>query len=272
MSNIRFVINNQHDTATLTATSEATPIDYTKDQKRGRVWRSTDATAQLITGTLPSPTHANSLVIGRHNFSSDATLRLILKNGAIPIYDSGSQSVEELIPCGVWRAGIDPWGATFNDQIKPQIGTLWFDIQSFDNYELTITDTANPNGFYEVSRIFLGLSFEPTVNFSMNNQLEWFEDVEHERSAGGSLHSNSSSGVYRRLTIPLDWLNEADRTALLSNFYGAGKGSDLYVSCYPEAGGMKEIEYSFIAKRENNYSVKHNIRNNWQSQLVLVEA
>lgn len=271
-NNIRFVIENAHDKAALTVTSEAQPIKNTQDKVRGRIWRSSSTSNQTITGTLTSGTFANSFVFGRHNLSSSATIKLVLKLSGSSVYDSGDKKIEELIPAGVWRVGIEPYGATYNDKINPQVGSIWFDPVAFDEYEITIKDNTNSDGYIQASRIFLGLSFEPSINMSRGVKLDWIENTEHVRTDGGSLRSDGNQGLYRQLTINLDWLNEADRTALLSNFYNAGKGSDFFVSCYPEVGGMKEIEYSFIAKRKNNLSLTNNLINNWKSQLVLVEA
>ncbi len=86
------------------------------------------------------------------------------------------------------------------------------------------------------------------------------------------MRTNGGSGSHRKLTADLHFLDDADRTALQASFYNVGKGADFYMSCYPGDGGMKEIEYSFIGKRESDLKFTHNFTNNWWTRLVVVEA
>ena len=122
---IRFLIENFHPAATLSATSEALAAANTQDSRRAYVWRSTTTAAQTITGTIAGGGYASGLAIARHNLTSIATVQLVLKLAGAVVYDSGAVSAgAAFIPAGTWRAGIVPYGAAYNDALQPKITDL----------------------------------------------------------------------------------------------------------------------------------------------------
>lgn len=268
---VRFIIDNAHADATLTATSEALAIENTQNSRRAYVWRSADTEVQTITGT-PTPSAASGFVMARHNLSSLATVQLLLKKAGTTVYDSGALSVGEPIPAGVWRAGIDPYGATYNERLDPQIFNIWFDPVFFDEYEIMINDTTNAAGFLELGQIFLGLAFEPLYGMSFGVQMQWIEQTEHQRTDGGSLRSEGTHAKHRKINFGLDWLGDTDRTAMLVDFFDAGKRSDVFISAYPEAAGMLEIEHAFVARRMNDLGFIHPFASNWTSNFGFEEV
>lgn len=270
--NLRLIIDNTHDTATLSATSEALPIAYTQRSGRAYAWRSTSTASQVIQGTLPGTVFIDAIVLYRHNLSAAATARIeLLDSDGNVIHDTGEQSLAELIPLGIFRLGIDPWGATYNDQIPVTCSPFWLTPMAIGGYRITLSDDTNPAGFLQVGRIIAGLSFSPTFNPSYGLKLEWQENVEHRRTEGGSLRS-IGQGLARRLEMDLDYMAETDRAKLTAEFVKRGKGADVFVSVYPEQGGLKEIEHSFLARRDANYTHIHNYCANWQSSLPLLEV
>ncbi len=268
---VRFIIDNAHTGAALSATSEALAIENSQNSRRAYVWRSTDTTQQTITGT-PTPTAASGFAVVRHNFSALATVQLILKKDAATVYDSGALTVSEPIPAGVWRAGVDAYGATYNERLDPQIFNIWFAPVFFDEYQIIITDADNAAGFLELGQIFLGLAFEPAYGMSYGVQMQWIEQTEHQRTDGGSLRSEGTHAKHRRMTFGLNYLGDTDRTAMLVDFFDAGKRSDVFISAYPEATGMLEIEHAFVARRMTDLTFTHPFANNWASNFAFEEV
>lgn len=271
MPNLRLIINNIHDEALLDATSNALPIDYTQRSERVRVWRSSDASQQVITATLPTPAYLDGVVLYRHNLSAASRVRLELLNGVTVIHDSGSVNISGLIPLGEFRFGADPWGATSTDSIPTQQAAFWINSLLVTGYRLTLDDPQNPDGYMEIGRIISGQVISPRFNASYGLQLEWQDAGEHRRTEGGSLRT-IGEGLSRRLPIDLDWLDARDRARFTAAILGSGKRKDVYVSVLPETGGIDEAEYAFLARRENNYAHTHNHFNNWRSQLVFLEV
>ncbi|MCL7931675.1 hypothetical protein [Halomonas llamarensis] len=271
MSNMRLIIDNVHDSATLTATSEALPVAYTQRSGRAYPWRSADTGTQVIEATLMGPQYLDTGVLYRHNLSASATVQMEFLYDADVVRDTGVQSAAELIPPPLLRLGIDPWGASYNDKIPVAVQPYWITPTFATGYRITINDPANPDGYIQVGRVIAGLSFSPRYNFSYGVKLEWVEQVEHRRTEGGSLRS-IGEGLARRLTLELNYLPEADRTTLTTELVKRGKGADIFISLYPEQGGIKEIEHTFLARRDTSYAHTHDFYNNWQSSLPFLEV
>ncbi len=272
MSNMRLIIENVHDSAALTATSEALPVTYTQRSGRSYVWRSAGVSApQVIEATIAAPSFIDAVVLYRHNLSPTATVRIELINGADVVHDTGEQSAAEVIPPPLLRLGVDAWGATYNANIPVTLQPYWLQASLITGYRITINDPANPDGYIQVGRVISGLSFSPEYNPAYGAELQWLEQVEHRRTEGGSLRS-IGGGLARRLSIDLDFLTDADRTKLTTELVKRGKAADVFVSLYPEQGGVKEIEHSFLARRDANYSHTHDFYSNWASSLPFLEV
>ncbi|QFT84990.1 hypothetical protein FIU88_08375 [Halomonas sp. THAF12] len=268
---LRMIVDNLHDTTTLTATSEALAVAYTQRTGRAYVWRSADLADQVITATLPTPAFIDALVIYRHNLSATATVRLELLNEGSVVYDTGAVIVSGLVALGDFRFGVDPWGATLTDDLPIQQAPFWFPATAITGYRLTISDPENLDGVMEVGRIIAGTTVIPQFNASYGVELEWQDAAEHRRSEGGSLRT-LGGGLARRLAFDLDYMDANGRATLTRAFLRGGKGRDVYVSMYPEAGGLEEAEHAFLARRQDNYGHRHDFFANWRSSLTLVEV
>jgi len=272
MSNLRLIIDNVHDSATLTATTEGLPVTYTQRSGRSYPWRSVGTGTQVIQATLANVQYLDAIVLDRHNLSAAATVQLEILYGADVVQDTGNQSVAELIPPPLLRLGVDPWGASYNDKIPVQSKQFWIEPAFATGYRITINDPTNPNGHIDVGRVIAGLSFSPKFNASYGVKLTQVEQVEHRRTEGGSLRSVGSDAISRRLTLDLKFLTEEDRTTLTTELVKRGRRASVFVSFYPKQGGLKEVEHAFLAKRENDYEHTHDFYNNWQAPLSFLEV
>lgn len=270
--NLRLILRNLHDTGYVTATSEALPAAYTQRSARVRPWRSSDATEQTITTALPQAAYLNAVVLYRHNLTGAATARLeLLFNGAV-VYDSGLVASSDVIPLGTFRFGVDPWGATTTGAIPIQQVAFWVPTTLATGYRITLSDESNPAGALEIGRIIAGETFSPKFNLSYDLELEYQEASEHRRTEGGSLRTVGDDSLARRLPINLDFIEPHDRRRLTDQLLRIGKRGDVYISVFPESGGLDEAEYAFMARRDNNYAHTHNFYNNWTSQLTWLEV
>lgn len=269
---MRLVVSNLNDAATLAATSEALPIEYTQRSGRAYVWRSTDTATQVITGTWSSTNFIDAFTLYRHNLSPSATVRFELLQDAEVVYDSGAVATAELIPPPLLRVGIDPWGATYNDEIAVPLTSLWLDPSAGNSFRITITDPANPAGFLQVGRIIIGLSISLQYNPVYGATMTWLENAEQVRTEGGSLRTITSGGQARLLSVDQNTLPESDRVKLTTELVKRGKQADIFVSLYPEQGGVKELEHAFLSRRQNDYGTTHDRFANWQTALEFLEV
>lgn len=273
MPNFRMVIGSlSDDINTLTATSEALPIENVQESGRDLVWRSTSTATQTITGSFSSLQLINCLVLGRHNFSGGATVRYILKNGATTVFDSGTSSVSTIIPAGVFIVGVDPWLATYDDQFDTKAARIWLDQNYYaDNFEIQISDATNTDSYIQFGRLFIGLSTELTYNMDYGATLGYQDSSEHIRTDGGGLRTERGF-INRTMTFDLSNLNEADRIKLEVDLAQKGTQEDIYFSGHPEEGGLEEITHSFICRRTNSMRFTHNFFQNRTTQLTFEES
>lgn len=270
LSNLRMIINNFHDTATLTATSEALPVSYTQESGRSKIWRSVDTATQVINGALFSPNFLSALVVYNHNLTTVGTIRVEYLLQEEVVYDSGDIVASSLIPLGIWRVGVDPWGAQDLTEFPNTHYVIWTDPTLATDYRITIKDPNNPDGYVQVSRIMAGLSYSPDMNASYGVQLEWQEFAEHKRTEGNSLRT-VGKGIARVMTFNLDYLEREGLGQLSRELLKTGKQQDVYINLYPEKGGALEAEHAFVARRDNSYAHTHDYFNNWKTQLAMVE-
>lgn len=270
--NMRMIVSNLNDIAALTATSEALPVAYTQRSGRAYVWRSADTATQVIDGAWSSPQFIDSATIYRHNLSASASVRFEAFLGGDTVIDSGPTVTAELITPPTLRVGIDPWGATYNDAIPVPLKSLWFSPVLADSYRITITDPANPASFLQIGRIIIGLSISLEYNPRYGVVQEWEENAQEMRTEGGSQRTIGNGAQWRVLRIDQGTLSDADRVKLTTELVKRGKRADIFVSLYPEQGGVKELEHAFVARRRNNYATDHNFFANWQTSLEFSEV
>lgn len=270
---MRLIAQNVHDTGSLTATSAQMPVENTQLSERSKVWRSDDTAEQVIECLFAQTSHLTGFVIANHNLSAAATARLRLYLAEVLVYDSGDVDVATLIEAGVWRAGIDPYGATIDSFIKQRITVIWLPTTIVCNeYSLTLTDAANPDGYLEIGRIVTGLSVSPVCNPEYGATLAWRETAQQARTEAGTLRTKGTRATYREVTLNFAAMNGPDRQMMVRDLVLAGKSADLFVSLYPMSGNLDEIEHSFICRRQNDFEHTAQAYGRWSAPLVLSEA
>jgi len=274
-SSLRLLARNLHDSAALTATSEALPVSNTQRSERPRIWRSLDVTEQVINAELPVGALVDCIALVRHNLGAGGLRRIELLYGEEVVYDSGQIATAIVIPAGIWRAGVDPWGATYNDQLPGNVPITvhWIDRPYLvTGYRITLTGEP-PAGYMEIARIIVGEAFRPKTNIGWSPAVEWLESGEHVQTEAGSVRTVGLADLRRRVEIDLDWLNDADRSRLVSLLGKAGLGADLLVALYPESQStMLELEGTLVCRREASVKTTHSQPGNWQTGLTFIEV
>lgn len=277
-ANIRIIHDNAGDDATLSADAEVAtlPVTHLQDPTRARVWQTPDGTtAATISGDLPELTVLSALALWRHNFSSQATWRLRVWDGAgqsgTQLYDSGTVDALPPVALGDMEWGVTPLGASAFAGWALAYSVLWFAPVTGRSFQLDLDDPGSSDGYLEASRLFLGRYLQPSVNLSWGHGLLWDEDTRQERTDGGTLRSEAGI-VYRRLTIALEALQGQDRSKFQDLQRTVGLRRDLFVSVYPERGGTLERDYGFAAKIETPDPMKRPNPAYYRTGLTLVEA
>ncbi len=201
MSNLRLFHDlDTRDYSSLTSTPAAVstmPIGNLLLAGRARKTRWL-ATAVTIQFAWSGGRIVDSVAAIRGNFSSATTWRLKLWADAaktLLVYDSGANAIYPCFGWGELAWGIDAVGRSVYDGWPLKFGTYQFAPVSAVAGELTIVDTGNTDGYLEMSRLILGLSYSPDHNAD-SIAVNWSDDGKQIRTAGGSLVTTAAVEPY----------------------------------------------------------------------------
>jgi hypothetical protein len=277
VSNIRILVENKIDSVTLSDSPtmvSTLSVENLQNSLRAKVARTTGIADQSILGDWSAPVSISGAAIWRTNLSDEGTWRLRLYDGAgqtgSVVYDSGVIDAAEKITLGDLNWGIDPLGATVYTEWDKISATLWFEAVSALSFELTLSDAGNSDGYMEVSGLYMGVAASPTFNAVNGLALKWQDDTKQERTDGGSLRSDAVE-PYRVIQFNLDTLVESERAIFIEMMRSTGLRKDIFVSCFPGAGGKQERDYSFACKLSGQSSSTYATFNIYKQNFVMQE-
>jgi len=274
---MRILTPNDGDTATLTAAPAMVatlPQTYLQDQARERVARTTSTAAQDIKGTWVSGKVIAACALVRHNLTTSGTWRLRLYSDAAwttLVYDSGAIAVIKAKALGDLEWGVDPLGASVFTGWALAFSQMWFASVTARSFTLTLTDAANPAGYLEASRLYIGRYIQPLYNFEWGIRLRWEEDTTQERTDGGSLRSDGAE-PNREMTFRLAWLSLSDRPKFLEWSRKDGLRNDFFLNAYPEDGTALERDHSMAAKLAAMPGASHRSAVDFDGEYTVKEA
>lgn len=277
MSNLRIIYPNDSDEATLTASPSLVatlPVENLQDVARARVARSTSTAAQDFKGTWSTSRLLSAAALVRHNLTSAGTWRLRLYSDAAwttLVYDSGAVVACPPKALGDLEWGIDPLGASLFTNWALAFSSMWFAPVAAKSFTLTLTDAANPAGYLEASRLFVGRYLQPTYNMAWGFKLSWVEASSQERTEGGTLRSDGQE-PYRRMSFKLADLTASDRPKFQEWSRRNGLRTDAFVSAFPENANAQERDYAMSAKLIASPDMEGDYLNNFTAEYVLEEA
>ena len=251
---MRILYQNHVDAATLGASpamSTTLPETNLQDPTRARVARTTSTADQVITGDFTESIVVSAMILWRHNLSGGATVRLQLysavSQGGTEVYDSTALDAYEVVSLGDLDFGVTPLADSVYDEWDQYHTEIYFSPATARSFRLTLSDTLNGDGYLEASRLMIGAYFEPSCGPSYGASLAWREDTTQQRTAGGTLRSDSKD-PYRALALDLAMIDENDRPHILEARRYCGLRRDLWVTLFPGEGGKKERDHAFIGK------------------------
>lgn len=250
---MRMIYDNLADAATLTASpalADTLPAENLQSPERETVARTTGLASQTIDVTLDQARAMSACVLYRGNFTGAATWRVRVYDtpamGTL-LYDSGSQYLAAPKPFGDLEWGVDPLGVTLFTGWGYTFSTLWFPTVIGQFVRIELADAANPDGYMEASRLFIGRYLEPSNMPIAGAHLQWCESTRQERSEGGTLHSEPAA-PYRALVVSGIFMGEKDRTSLSDMQRVAGLRKDVFVSMYPTEANARARDHAMQAK------------------------
>jgi len=233
MANLRILYQNEVDTSTVTTNLTAGTLVATnlKTDIKSQVWRSTGTTG-TITATWATAKTITCVALPFTNFTNAATMRVVGFNGATQIFDTG------VLSCCFYTSS-DIFGWTNNAPGVNNFGfgggvyaSLFFtggtNITSIVIY---LSDSTNPSGYIECSRLLAGNYFEPNITADNGAQIGWTDASSHVRSDAGDLITDTRTRS-KTLTFNFSNASATDRESLMK-IMRLGIANPLYISVFP---------------------------------------
>ena len=244
MPNIRILFRNLADTATVTASPALVttlPEANLQKQERNKTARSTSLTSQELRFSWPTAQTIDMIAMRRHNLTAAAQT-------ANPTYTDSVFTT--LINANAAANCFAYTGLNSNDILTEADFRLMKNSVRYltsapnvQSMKAVITDAANPDGYFDVSRIFIGKYFEMAYQLPYAGAPLTMDDASaQQRMDDGSLVTDKSY-KFRKLEINQDFCTTAEWAALLAGLRYAGKDKDIFISVFPAAGDYTEVYY-----------------------------
>lgn len=251
MNNLRIAPKNFWDLMTVSGSiAPASGFAYanTQNAQRSSVWRSPDATAQYVRGSLASGSvNLNSVWLFRHHChggtvqfrawsNNDWTGTLLVDTGAVATYTPIASGDDYGYVANASLDTHDP------DGLSSHFVSFFTPVTGVKSVQLDFASKATTYGYayWEVGRIFVGQYVEQTANPSYDGYgLGRWDQSLRVRSRGGSLVGAQGAGG-ALLKFNRDVMTENEIETWLRIMRDNGTVGDVALSVFPGVGGFQE--------------------------------
>ena len=262
MPNLRVIHQNLADTASITADSTAGTYvaSNLQTELKSQFHRSVGTTV-VYTLTWTTNQTVSAVVLPCTNLTATATIAVQLLSSTDNVAYSNivTQTAVTAAPSTRISEFAAPTGNLFAYGAVTKTAH-WF-TQPYNNVKrviITLTDTTNPAGFIDCSRVICGHYWSPTYNASREGLVLTVSDTSTtSRNDAGDLISEQGF-VHDQLQLNLGVLLDTDRDTLLGITRRRGVSQNILVSVFPENRTNNELAYLVYGKRSNssiNYTI-----------------
>lgn len=222
MANCIFGYQNRIDESTFGAYGswEANlPLNNLKTRLLSKVARSTDAsaTSTRLRFAIAKDRVVGVLAVANHNLTVDATFRYRIYSDSgysTMVYDSGTLNVWPDMPYGYYEWEEEPfWDLSMTNEQRILSAKTLIHIQTnitnATYYQIEFFDTANPDGYVQLGRIFLGTKYQPEANMNLGASIGLETDTLIDKALGGAEFFDRRES-FRVARFTLDYLNQSD--------------------------------------------------------------
>jgi hypothetical protein len=273
VANLRICARNIIDTATMSASPALVttlPETNLQTQQRFKTARSTSTAAQDAKASWASAQRCNFVHTRMHNFTAAAQKRV--RNYTDSAFTTGlidNAAADCFAYTGFSRNDV----FTEADFRLLKNSTRYFTLMStLQSMNITYTDAANPDGYFDISRIFAGEYFEFAYQVPFGGDALTFEDFGTQtRMDDGSLVTDKGPKA-RKLDLSAEFCSAADWAELLALLRYAGKDKDIFVSLYPGDGTYLEAYWQGLYKLADVGAFSRYFPTLARSKLTLIET
>lgn len=273
MANIRFSFRNHADTAVLTSNySFATnlPLTNLQRQERYRTARTTTAADHEYKLAWAAPVTVAMAATRLHNFTSAVTI-------ATPTYSDAAFTTS--IAANAAANAFAYTGFDGNDilteidfRLLKNTARYLTSSSSVQSMKFVVANSANPDGYFDISRLWVGDYFEMFYQLPYGGGGFKFDDFSVQGRAfdGSVITDRGPQG--RRLELSASQCKSTDWAKLLSGLRYVGKHRDLFVSVFPGDGTWKEAYYQGLFKVEDVSIFDQNFYDHASQKITLIES
>jgi len=256
MPNLRVIHNNIADTSSITAnTTAGTYVTGNLQTDYKSQFHRTTGTTAAYTLTWTTNQTVSAVVLPCTNLTATATIAVQLLSSTDNVAYSNivTQSAVTAAPSTKIAEFSAPTGNLFAYGAVTKTAH-WF-TQAYTNVRrviVTLTDTNNPAGFIDCSRVICGDYWSPTYNASREGLVLTVSDTSTTtRNDAGDLISEQGF-VHDQLQLNLSVLTDTDRDNLLGITRRRGVSQNILVSVFPDNRTATELAYLVYGKRSNS--------------------
>ncbi|MFZ5586148.1 MAG: hypothetical protein ACOZHQ_09485 [Thermodesulfobacteriota bacterium] len=266
---------NFADEATLAAAGATSgfPAAMLQDEDRGKLCRQA-GDSLVITGQWSTPKTCAALILAQHNLSAaNGTIRLQTDQGHDwtweawePMYFFGRA------PLGEGLVGGYPSPQDVDELTAGALRFIYFGPARFTSFTLTLTDVANPDGWVEAGRLFLGQYLEMAVQFVWGYGLGHEDYSQLQRVPSGAQHA-VAQGQARRQDLTFEKIpRDAVYNEVLRWLRTVGVSKCFFIDPVPDGSGDQAFWHRMYCRRVGNQSVNVEAIFRGTARLTLEEA
>jgi hypothetical protein len=247
MPNLRIIYDNALDRAASLAASNtqgSLVVSNLQNDYKGVTHRST-GTSVSYTITWTNIQQISGLVLPATNLTTSSILRLRLYTNAadsVPVYDSSNRNTVHQSVHSQWPIALTANTFAYGGLTK---ASFWLNNPiNARKAIIDLTDTSNPAGFIDCSRIVIGSYWSPTYNFEPGLVITRQDNSTATRLDSGDLFIDRSF-VNDRLSFNYSYLTEADFKSLNTIVSLAGRSKRVAISMLPEYSD-KSVEAEYL--------------------------
>lgn len=261
MSNFRIVARNLANAAEggfLTSSTSMVPgLPFTNLQRpveRARTCRTNaGATNVDLTASWATNKRANCAIFGIHNWTTASLLRTRLFDATSPASDLIDTGDLSAFSTSGLATNIDVY--TERDFRFLKTTAQYFALQTtMRSAYFYITDTANPDGYIEQTRLCIGEYFETSYDPPFGGAVLTPMDAGVSGRADDGTMLVDKKWKARKLELDLKFIPEADLDDLLAIVRFLGTDKECFISLYPGVGGVKELYNQMFCRLKPNPS------------------
>lgn len=274
---------NRVDTAALSGGAYTTqlPLSNAKSRVFAEKARSVDtATASTqFTLTLTGPKAVGVVSIASHNFSSSAKIRVVAYKDAAKTDIAFDSTLVDVWPAlfestdlewefdNFWFGGLTE---EERDQFTPLFYTFFPDALLVNVVDVFIEDTANPAGFVEFGRVFIGDAWQPKVNMELGCSMGYVDESTFEAADDGTEYFDERR---RRRTFDFR-LPNLDESEAYNRIYSLNKTQGItkeILVAYSLQQTPENFARVFIGRQRQIDALANPYLESYETQLSLLE-